>query len=148
MTGMRRFVIFACVLLCTAVAQADEAGTATREAGKMLHSADLIQSFLALLLVLSIFFSLIWLVRKTGNLGFIPKNQLSVVAGLSLGMREKLVLVKVGEKQLLLGISAGRIDKLLELEGEQRLYQEQDGENQPGLFQKRLMQAMQGKNNV
>lgn len=124
---------------------AEESATAPRLAGKLVSSADILQWMLALLLVLAVFGGLVWLLRKSGSLALINKNQLAIVAGLSLGMREKLVLVKVGEKQLLLGVTAGRIDKLLELEGEQRLFQNQGCQNDSGSFEKKLMQFMQGK---
>ena len=61
-----------------------------------------------------------------------------------MGMREKVVLIKVGNKQLLLGVTPGRIDKLMELEGDERLFQEpaaHDGSE----FARKLLQAMRGK---
>jgi len=132
-------------LLHSLVAGAEETGAASAQAGKIVSSVNVTQGMLALLLVLAIFFAFVWLLRKSGSLALINRGQLVIVAGLSLGMREKLVLVKVGEKQLLLGVTAGRIDKLLELEGEQRLFQNQDRQQEAGLFAKKLMQAMQGK---
>lgn len=140
-----RWLVFCPGLIFSAAALAEEAVVAPRQAGKIVSSADVLQWMLALLLVLAIFLAVVWLLRKSGGLALINKGQLSVVAGLSLGMREKLVLVKVGEKQLLLGVTAGRIDKLLELEGEQRLFQAQAGQVDAGLFAKKLMQVMQGK---
>jgi len=41
-----------------------------------------------------------------------------IVGGLSLGMREKVILLQVGKKQLILGVTPGRIDALHVLEGE------------------------------
>lgn len=96
----------------------------------------------------SLVFLVIWLLRKSGSLGLINKGELAIVTGLPLSMREKLVLVRVGEKQLLLGVSAGRIDKLMELEGDQRLFQNQAADREAGLFAKKLMQVMQGKSDV
>lgn len=140
-----RWLVFCPGLIFSAATLAEEAVAAPRQAGKIVSSADVLQWMLALLLVLAIFLAVVWLLRKSGSLALINKGPLSVVAGLSLGMREKLVLVKVGEKQLLLGVTAGRIDKLLELEGEQRLFQAQAGQVDAGLFAKKLMQVMQGK---
>ena len=37
---------------------------------------------------------------------------LKVVAGLPLGTRERIIVLQVGEEQLLLGLSPGRIEKL------------------------------------
>jgi flagellar protein FliO/FliZ len=127
---------------------AEESATPVRLTGKSTPTIDIGQWFLALLIVLGIFLICIWLLRKSGSLALLNKGQLSIVAGLSLGMREKLVLVKVGEKQLLLGVTAGRIEKLLELEGEQRLFQQEASSTEPSLFEKKLMQFMQSKDHV
>jgi flagellar protein FliO/FliZ len=140
-----RWFAMSLALMFSAAALSEESAAATRPAGKIVSSADVLQWLLALLLVLAVFGMSVWLLRKSGSLALINKGPLSIVAGLSLGMREKLVLVKVGEKQLLLGVTAGRIDKLLELEGEQRLFQEQSGQIEVSLFAKKLMQVMQGK---
>ncbi len=129
-------------------ALAETTGVTPRQAGQIVSSADVLQWMSALLLVLAVFGAVVWLLRKSGGLALINNRQLAIVAGLSLGMREKLVLVKVGEKQLLLGVTAGRIDKLLELEGEQRLFQNQVGQVEAGLFAKKLMQVMQGKDDA
>ncbi|QPK62134.1 flagellar biosynthetic protein FliO [Methylomonas sp. LL1] len=140
-------IVFGLGLLNTFAAHAEEVD-AQRQAAKIVSYADVLQWVLALGLVLAIFGLLIWLLRKTGGLSFAGKSQLAVISGLSLGMREKLVLVRVGEKQLLLGVTPGRVDKLLELEGESRLFQEQPGDNDSGLFAKKLQQVLQGKADV
>lgn len=141
-----RWFTFCAGLVASFAALAEEGtAAASKQAGKIVSSADVMQWLLALLLVLAVFFLAVWLLKKSGSLALINNRQLGIVAGLSLGMREKLVLVRVGEKQLLLGVTAGRIDKLLELEGEQRLFQNQAGQAEAGLFAKKLMQVMQGK---
>lgn len=116
---------------------------ATRQTAKSLSYGDILQWILALLFVLALFAIFVWLLRKSGNLNLVGKNQLSIVTGLSVGVREKLVLVKVGEKQLLLGITPGRIDKLLELEGESRLFQDQPPIDNTVAFAKTLQQMLQ-----
>ncbi|NOV32227.1 flagellar biosynthetic protein FliO [Methylomonas sp. ZR1] len=132
-------------VLIAPVAWADEAATLPRQTAKVVTSGDVAQWLLALILVLALFFLSVWLLRKSGSLAFVGKSQLAVLAGLSLGMREKLVLVKVGEKQLLLGVSSGRIDKLLELEGDQRLFMNSADGQETSVFAKKLLQVMQGK---
>jgi flagellar protein FliO/FliZ len=133
-----RWFMFCAGLAMSLATLAETTGATPRQAGKIVSSADVLQWVLALLLVLAIFGAVVWLFRKNGGLALINNRPLAIVAGLSLGMREKLVLVKVGEKQLLLGVTAGRIDKLLELEGEQRLFQHQGGQAESGLFAKKI----------
>jgi flagellar protein FliO/FliZ len=105
---------------------------------------------ISLFVVLCLFFVCVWLMKKMGALSPInSRDKMKVVAGLSLGGREKIVLVQVGEKQLLLGVSPGKIDNLLVLEGDDCIYQEKnngmsEAEND---FSHKLKQIMKGSLN-
>ena len=135
--------VLICNLMLTFSGYADEVGI-VKQPAKTLSYVDVLQWILALLVVLALFGLFAWVLRKSGNFTQMGKNQLSVVSGLSLGVREKLVLVNVGDKQLLLGVTPGRIDKLLELEGESRIFQEQHPKDQMASFSKTLQQILQG----
>ncbi|MGY6277679.1 flagellar biosynthetic protein FliO [Methylomonas sp. MgM2] len=110
--------------------------------------ADVLQWMLSLGAVLLIFGLFVWMLRKAGQFSIHGKSDLAIIAGLSLGMREKLVLVKVGKKQLLLGVTPGRVDKLMELEGEERLFQSRADISGAGTFANRLQQVLQSKADV
>lgn len=121
----------------------------SKHSANIVSYGDVLQWVLALLLVLGLFAGLVFLLKKTGHYANAGKNQLSIVAGLSLGMREKLVLVNVGDKQLLLGVTPSRIEKLFELEGDARLYVSQRGEETSGgLFAQKLEKLLNGKASV
>lgn len=65
-----------------------------------------------LILVVAIIFLLAWLLKKF-NLN--PQSQnglIRIVAGLNIGTRDRIVLLQVGEEQILLGLTPGRIEKL------------------------------------
>jgi flagellar protein FliO/FliZ len=65
-----------------------------------------------LLLVVAVIFVLAWLVKKF-NLNQQSQNGLiRIVAGLSIGTRDRIVLLQVGEEQILVGLTPGRIEKL------------------------------------
>jgi len=53
-----------------------------------------------------------WAVKRFGRLHIAAKGHLKIIGGMHLGTRERLVLIQVGEKQLLLGVTPGRIDNL------------------------------------
>ena len=54
-----------------------------------------------------------YLLRKVNGNGFQVSGPLKVVASLSLGIKEKVVLVQIGERQqILLGVSPERITRL------------------------------------
>jgi len=80
--------------------------------------AYLIKLVLGLVIVLMLFSALAWLVRRFGLGGFTNSStgELNVLESLSLGSRERLIIVQVGKEKLLLGITAGQISKLHTLE--------------------------------
>lgn len=53
-----------------------------------------------------------WLSRKYMGVAGIGKGVIRIVSGLSLGGKDRIVVVEVGGEQVLLGISPGRISKL------------------------------------
>ncbi len=135
-----RFISY-CSFMMSPVAVLAEA---MPSAAKTVSYGDALNWSVSLLVVLAVFFLCVWVVRKSKQISTIGRNNLSVLAGLPLGMREKVVLIKVGNKQLLLGVTPGRIDKLLELEGEDKLFQEKNS----GDFIKNLASAMKGQSDV
>ena len=76
--------------------------------------AYLIKLVLGLIAVISLFSALAWLVRRFGIGGFANSStgELRILETISLSSRERLVIVQAGEKKLLLGITAGQINKL------------------------------------
>ena len=65
-----------------------------------------------LLIVVLVIFLLAWVVKKF-NLNQQSQNGLiRIIAGLSIGTRDRIVLLQVGEEQILLGLTQGRIEKL------------------------------------
>jgi flagellar protein FliO/FliZ len=61
----------------------------------------------ALVFVLGLIFALAWLAKRMPGVAGGSNRALRVVASLSLGPREKVVVVDVGGRQLLLGVGAG-----------------------------------------
>ena len=69
-----------------------------------------------LLFVLASIVAMVWLMKRMGTMGGIRNSQLKIVAALNLGSREKLVVIQVGEKQLLIGVTPSSINTLHTLE--------------------------------
>ncbi len=65
-----------------------------------------------LLLVLGLIFAAAWLLRKTGRFAPLATDQIKILASRSVGSREKLVIVEVDNRGVLLGITNGSINKL------------------------------------
>jgi len=102
---------------------------------------------LALFIVLSLFFACIWIMRKMGAFPATNYSNMRVVGGVSLGVREKLVLVQVGEKQMILGVTPGRISNLLVLEGEEQLFKDKEPGQGNNNFSQKLKQLLAGSAN-
>ncbi|MAM89203.1 MAG: flagellar biosynthetic protein FliO [unclassified Hahellaceae] len=69
---------------------------------------------LALIIVLIV--AVGWIMRRFSGGPGMQNRQLKIVAAISLGSRERIAVVQVGERQILVGITAQQINKLLELE--------------------------------
>jgi flagellar protein FliO/FliZ len=67
---------------------------------------------LALLLVLAAVFAVAWLVRRVRGFGNRVGNAIDVLAEIPLGQKERAVLLKVGQTQILLGVAPGRVNTL------------------------------------
>ncbi|AZE79804.1 flagellar biosynthetic protein FliO [Pseudomonas synxantha] len=73
---------------------------------------QLTQLVLGLLLVVGLIFVLAWLMRRVQGIGPGNAQVIELVGSRALGPRDRLVLVQVGEEQILLGITPGRITPL------------------------------------
>ena len=81
-----------------------------------VSTQGIVQMALGLALVVTIIFLLAWLVRRMGGMRGYAGGSLRVLGGMSVGAREKVVLMQVGDAQLLLGVAPGRIQTLHVLE--------------------------------
>ena len=95
-----------------------------KQPARTVASGDIAQWSIGLLIVLSVFFLCVWGVRKLTGLTVSGAEKIRVVGGLSLGLREKVMVLQVGKKQLVLGVTPGRIGTLHVLEGDDRLIKE------------------------
>lgn len=108
-------VLMPAVLLAETVAEAGaEAGGATVSAGgaDSLAMANLWQLTLGMLLVLGLIVAISWILKRSGRFRMAAGGGLRVLGGLSMGARERVVLMQVGDKQLLIGVAPGRVQTL------------------------------------
>jgi flagellar protein FliO/FliZ len=78
--------------------------------------AGMLRVMLALLLVLGAVFVTAWFVRRMRGLGGAGSTGLEVLAQIPLGARERAVLIRVGDRQILIGVAAGNVRTLHVLE--------------------------------
>lgn len=79
-------------------------------------NVTLMQWLASCFLVIALILVLAWLLKKSRLVPSVMQSQLKVVSMLPLGSREKLLVVKVGEQQLLLGMTPNQISLLCQLD--------------------------------
>ena len=97
------------VSLCPAFALAAKPGEA-------VGAASLLQLAFGLIVVLGAIAFGAYLLRRFGKLSAPVGGAMRVLGGISLGARERVVLMQVGDRQLLLGVAPGRVQTLHVLE--------------------------------
>jgi len=85
---------------------------AVKTVNEPLGAANLLQLTFGLLVVLAAIVGSAWLLRRYGRLQSGVAGALRVIGGLSMGPRERVVLIQVGKQQLLLGVAPGRVQML------------------------------------
>ncbi len=100
---------------------------------------------LGLLIVLAVFMLCVAMLRKLNGSAVNGSEKMRVVGGIGLGMREKVVLLQVGKKQLLLGVTPGRIQTLHVLEGDDCLRNDGSATLLENGFAQKLMQAIKAR---
>ena len=77
-----------------------------------MSSSYLLQLVIGLFVVLLCIVALAWFAKKMNRFQSLADGSLKIIGGISMGGRERAVLLQVGEEQLLLGISPGKINTL------------------------------------
>jgi flagellar protein FliO/FliZ len=129
------------LLLALPVIAAEQADSARTLTESPVSAMSLLQTLLGLVLVLGCIVLVAWLLKRSNSFHTAASGQLKVIAGLPLGTRERAVLVQVGDKQLLLGVTSQQISLLHTLDTPINTEQPAQGD-----FANKLRQLMtQGK---
>jgi flagellar protein FliO/FliZ len=110
----------------------------------VLAQSDLVQWTMGLALVIVLILIAAWTLRRLNQFSAAHGGRLRILGGVSVGTRERVVLLQVGEKQLLLGVAPGRVETLHVLQPGELLGAEHD---KPGIqashgFASRIKQVM------
>ena len=110
---MKGFIAAASMLPLSVLAAEPVATAAVAPASGSGMAGQLAQLVLGLLLVLGVIFFLAWMLRRVQQAGPAGKGQvIDIISSRALGPRDRLVLVQVGNEQILLGLSPGTITAL------------------------------------
>ena len=94
----------------------------TTHAGNLVNASpvdvggSVVKVVLGLFFVVIAIFASAWFFRRFGSISSVPSDSLKIIGGLNIGNREKLMLIQVGEKQILIGVTSTNIQTLHVLE--------------------------------
>ncbi len=102
-----------------------------------------------LALILVLIFGLSWFVKRFSQGGFMQNPAIKMIAAMPLGTSERIMLVEVGGKQLLLGVTATQISSLHVFD-EPVIHSAQKPKNnsESSDFSQKLMAILQQKNTL
>ncbi len=73
------------------------------------------QIMISLVLVLFLIFASAWLLKRFGRVNGLASSNMQILGNMSVGQRERIILLKIGEEQLLIGVTPSQINLLHEL---------------------------------
>jgi flagellar protein FliO/FliZ len=112
---MRIFFCFLLLLVFVSPALAEEVAKVTASAPVYTPpdtTASLLKVTLGLGFVVIAIFVSAWLFKRFAGSAFIANDSMRVVGGLSVSQRDRIVLVQIGDEQIVVGVSPGRIQTL------------------------------------
>ncbi|MGH8551436.1 MAG: flagellar biosynthetic protein FliO [Methylococcales bacterium] len=141
----QRMFAMAIVLISQSLG-AQAALTANPKAAPVLPRSELVEWAMGLGLVIFLILIFAWILRRLNQLSYSHGQRLKILGGISVGSRERVVLLQVGGKQLLLGVAPGRVETLHVLEPSEltRVEEGKPDDSTPVAFADRIKQAMRG----
>lgn len=106
-----RFVSAGVLLILPALASAAPAAAQAEPA--ISASGSLLQVFIGLVAVLLLIAGTAWMAKRLGVAQVGASSVLRVVASTSVGTRERVVVVEVGESWLVVGVAQGSVNALM-----------------------------------
>lgn len=111
---------------------------------KVSSASQLANLIGGLALILVLIYGLSWFVKRFTQGGFMQNPSMKIVSAMPLGTRERLMLVDVGGKQLLLGVTATQINTLHVFD--EPVVQSEKPQPAASDFSQKLMAILQQKN--
>ena len=118
---MLRIPLYFFLLLYAPVLLANEPAKITRPSPILTEPSGVglgsfLQMFFGLAVVIGLIVGMAWFIRRMNNIPTGGQGALRVLGGISLGQRERVVLLQVGKEQIVVGLAPGQIRTLHVLE--------------------------------
>jgi len=96
----------------TPLQAAEKSASPIGMAHEVMDGGFMLQFLAGLAIVLLSILALAWLLKRAGGLRASAHGTLRVIDGIALSARERIVLVQVGDTQVLLGVAPGRVNRV------------------------------------
>jgi flagellar protein FliO/FliZ len=77
----------------------------------------LLQILFSFVVVIGFILVMAWLLRRTGHLGRGDGQIIKIISSMSLGMREKILVLEIGKTNIVVGVAPGQVRTLHVMEG-------------------------------
>ncbi|MFD2229930.1 flagellar biosynthetic protein FliO [Alkalimarinus sediminis] len=77
-----------------------------------VNSSDWLKAILGLIAVVALIFAIAWFVKRFTGLAVSNQQQMRIISAIPVGTKERIALIEVAEKQLLVGITQHNINLL------------------------------------
>ncbi len=84
--------------------------------GAGIGSGQVLEVFVWLILVVLLIFGVAWFVKRFSGLGPQGSQHIKTLAVLPVGTRERIAVLQIGDRQIVVGITPNQISTLLELD--------------------------------
>ena len=84
----------------------------TSLANEPVGLGNYLQMFFGLFIIVALIIGVAWFMRRISSMNGMVTGNLKVLGGISVGQRERVVIVQAGETQLLIGVAPGEIRTL------------------------------------
>ncbi|MCP3671180.1 MAG: flagellar biosynthetic protein FliO [Gammaproteobacteria bacterium] len=109
MRVLRQSVVIMSALLLVAPVTAE---TIPSLSASTTGTGVVVEMIVVLAAVILLILGLGWLIKRVGNFPAAGKGMVRILGGVSLGPREKAVVVEAGNRRLLIGVAPGRVQTL------------------------------------
>ena len=116
MSVLIKNILLLALLFSLSVLSNETVAVELQKAPSVMGFGNIVQIIAGLFVVLMMIMGAAWMMKRYGGLGGVSNADLKIVAGISVGQREKIVVVQAGDTQVLVGIAPGNIQTLHVLE--------------------------------
>lgn len=106
---------------------------------KPMSFGEIFQVMSGLVLVIVLIVGMMWLLKRFGGFTGSTNRNIRLIGGINVGTREKIVLVQIGDEQIVLGIAPGSVRKIHILS--ENIDTEETQEASDGSFSEKLKKA-------